>query len=148
GIIGTSHADAEPLVEGVEDFQIAVGVDGLGGLAAPDGQLNDSLVPPNPLPDEWLGNGDLPNELPLAAPTNAGSTPPTNYWFTTQQPPLPVGTQVLRAIRVSLIVRSLNQYAGTPSQVGPLENRTAWAWPPSDVGPRWRQMRMVVAPRA
>ena len=131
GIASTNHQDyttkalpVQPAIEGVVDFQIAVGND-LDG----SGNITDS-------PDEWIGNvtGETIPVPSLAAPwnsSNAGAIPQ------------------LRQVRISLLLRTLNEYAGTPGQITPFEDRTSY--PPSVVGnaaARYRSVRMVVAPRA
>jgi prepilin-type N-terminal cleavage/methylation domain-containing protein len=137
GVAGTTHADAEPLVEGVEDFQLAVGIDSNG-----DGVINENVASPGSLPpsDEWSGNAL--GELPLASPVPVlASDPPPIPWD-------PLRTPFIRTVRASLIARSLNQYAGSPAQVGPMEDRTTWPYAPGATsGPRFRQLRMVIAPR-
>ena len=56
----------------------------------------------------------------------------------------------LRQVRLSLLLQTLNQYAGSPPTVTASEDRTS-PYPPFATGaavPRYRSVRMVVAPRA
>jgi prepilin-type N-terminal cleavage/methylation domain-containing protein len=64
GVAGSSHDDADPLVDGVIDLQIAVGRDDDGS-----GTITDN-------PDEWLGH--LAHQLPIPDPP----------WNTTGRPQL------------------------------------------------------------
>jgi prepilin-type N-terminal cleavage/methylation domain-containing protein len=135
GVAGTDHSDAEPLAEGVEDLQIAIGWD-----ANNDGVITDS----SNSSDEWYGNAGT-TEISSGSPF-----PGTLLWTTDGTAAGP------RQIRATLIMRSLNQYAGTPAKVAPAENRgtsSGWNWNAvssgtATVGPRFRQLRVIVAPRA
>ena len=124
GVASVTHQDytkVQPAVEGVVDFQIAVGND-LDG----SGTITDT-------PDEWVGN--QVGELPLAIP-------PWNSGTLTVMPQY-------RQVRISLVLRTLNTYSGSPPTVTASEDRTTY--PPYVVGndvPRYRQVRMIVAPRA
>ncbi len=82
GMLGANHNDAEPLVDGVEDLQLAIGVDANG-----DGLINTA-------PDEWAGNnnGEL-HPLP-ALPWNQ------------------LGASQVRQVRATLLVRTMNRYPG------------------------------------
>jgi hypothetical protein len=147
GPLGADHLDAQPLVEGVEDFQIAVGVDRdpvgvVGGPTGGRGVINEDLVNPSGPNDEWIGNSvaDAPLANPYPFPAGVAPLPP---W-------LPDGNlQVLRQLRVTLYVRTTNQYPGAPAAVGPAEDRDPASYPVyGNAGPRRRQLRMVIAPRA
>jgi hypothetical protein len=122
GVLGTDHTDATPLVEGVEDFQIAVGRDG----APYDGVLTEPEVPP----DDWIGNvsGDV---LPALPWNYAANTDPS-----------------LRGIRASLMVRTLNEYSGTPPPLPQLEDRKTYpAVGTSTFRYRYRTLHIEVEPR-
>ena len=142
GVAGTDHSDAEALAEGVEDLEVAIGWDGFNG-GTPDGYLLDN----GSATDEWLGNQGT-TEI-------TANFPGTMPWRTDDTSFSVVGGMP-RAIRLTLLLRSLNQYAGTPFAVKPAENRgtaSGWNWAAvsagtATVGPRFRQLRMVVAPRA
>jgi prepilin-type N-terminal cleavage/methylation domain-containing protein len=141
GVMGTTHSDAEALAEGVEDLEVAIGWDGALGHPV-DGKLDET---PGGTADEWFGNDPLSaTEISAQALLDATAT----VWNTsnpTQQGP--------RLLRLTLILRSINQYPGTTVAIGPAENRSTWAWPTVTAGtarvaPRFRQLRIVVAPRA
>jgi type II secretory pathway pseudopilin PulG len=133
GMAGTTHDDADPLVDGVDDFQIAIGIDGQGGNAI-DGTISEN--PSSPGTDEWIGNY-LGETLP-AAPWNSSGLP------------------LVRLIRATILVRTLNTYtgsaakfptySGTPPTLAS-EDRTTY---PSAgaAAPRYRPERISVAPRA
>jgi prepilin-type N-terminal cleavage/methylation domain-containing protein len=136
GVIGSSHGDAQPLAEGVEDLQIAVGFDGLGTNAV-DGVIVDNANGT----DEWIGNAGTTEYTtnPGLLALNANST----TWYpsvTTNASP--------RQIRLTMIVRSLNQYAGTAAALNGAENRNTVFGGSTTVASRYRQLRAVVAPRA
>jgi len=127
GVASTSHTNyvkVQPAIEGVVDFQIAVGND----LDA-SGTITDS-------PDEWIGN--VSGET---IPTPSAVSP----WNSSNTATMPQ----LRQVRVSLLLQTLNQYAGTPGTITPFEDRTVYPSTPSaNAAPRYRSVRMVVAPRA
>jgi type IV pilus assembly protein PilW len=117
GMFGNSHDDAEPLVENVEDFQVAVGSD-----SNADGLLTDAT------PDEWVGNA-------------SGETLPALPWNQAAG----VGAQ-LRAIRATLMVRTSSKYSGDAPALAAIEDRTAYPTPGQGTF-RYRTMQMRVAPR-
>ncbi len=119
GMAGGDHADAQPMLEGVEDLQFAIGVDSNG-----DGLLTDAPI------DEYRGNqsGELaPPSPPL----------PWNQ----------LGTDQPRTVRATLIVRTTNTYPGAGNLVPPYENRVTYLPPGNGVQYRFRPLRMTVAPR-
>lgn len=126
GALGNDHSDAEPLVEVVEDFQLAVGRDQNGnGIVGPTAA--------DPL-NEW--EGDATGELPLVAPTVAAWNQPT------------AGVQPqYRSVRATVVARTEARYAGATPPLGPFENRTTY---PSTAGggPRYRFSTITVAPRS
>ncbi|MGZ3427892.1 MAG: hypothetical protein ACXVCV_14650, partial [Polyangia bacterium] len=130
GVVSSNHANytrVQPAVEGVVDFQVAVGIDGNA-----DGTITESTAAP--ATDEWIGNttGESVPVPTVSAPWN----PPT----TTTAPQL-------RQVRLSLILRTANSYPGTPPALPQFEARPAFAAPAAG-DPRYRSARMIVAPRA
>jgi hypothetical protein len=82
--------DDEPLAEGIEDLQVVLGIDGDGaGLGAESTAVDG---------DEWFGN--LPNESITAAPISTG-------------------TEIMRAVRLSLVSRALVPVTGTAAYFRP-----------------------------
>jgi prepilin-type N-terminal cleavage/methylation domain-containing protein len=128
GVASANHVDytkVQPAVEGVIDFQVAVGVD-----ANADGVITESAGSPST--DEWFGNAA--SETVAAPPWNTVSTYPQ-----------------LKQVRVGLILQTLNSYPGTPAPLTALEDRPFSSYPTVAAGanaPRYRAVRMVVAPRA
>jgi prepilin-type N-terminal cleavage/methylation domain-containing protein len=133
GMVDTnSHNNDQPLVEGVENFEIAIGSD---TGATPDGIITEVGSAAND--DEWLGNysGELPS-------------PATPIYFN-------VGTSggtLYRQIRATLVVRTNNLYPGNAALgvTKPVEDRTNNInLTPNTAGgaPRYRTMRVSVAPR-
>jgi hypothetical protein len=124
GMLGTTHADAQPLAEGVADFQVAVGIDGNG-----DGIVTESIA--TPASDEWLGNavGEIVQPVAVTPWNRSGTLDPQ-----------------LRALRVTLLTATSNVYPGATPSLGPFENRVAY---PSTSGgaPRFRSLRITVTPR-
>jgi len=119
GMAGGDHADAEPLLEGVEDLQLAIGVDANG-----DGVLTDTPL------DEYLGNqsGELVPPAP-ALPWNQ------------------LGTAKPRNLRATLIVRTTSSYPGAGNLTPPYENRVTYTPPTGGGSYRFRPLRITVAPR-
>jgi prepilin-type N-terminal cleavage/methylation domain-containing protein len=149
GVAGADHSDAQPLVDGVEDFQVSIGDDGFTGTT-PDGVIAENLVTPSA--DEWIGNDPLDYPAfylltahPGAAGGIADTLPSRAPWNHTSP-----GTSVLRTVRASLVLRTLNSYPGMGPVVAPLEDRNTWTAPSvgATSGPRYRQVRLVIAPRA
>jgi prepilin-type N-terminal cleavage/methylation domain-containing protein len=129
GVASTNHKNygsttVQPLVEGVVDFQIALGND-----ADISGTITDTAS----TADEWLGN-------------NAGDA-------TMSLPPWMTGTKQPRQVRISLVLQTLTQYSGPvpspiPSGTTGFEDRTTYPTTTSNYNPRYRSMQEVVAPRA
>jgi prepilin-type N-terminal cleavage/methylation domain-containing protein len=123
---------SQPIVDGVEDFQVAIGN---------DQDVNGTILeqPASPSTDEVIGNN--PGTPELLTPPSA--TSPWGVWNGTAEPIVP------RTIRVSLLIRTNNLYPGNPNVPSAIEDRTSWSVAPTDPsGPRLRLLRTVVAPRA
>ena len=130
GVASSNHLDyggkVQPAVEGLVDFQVAIGVD-----STPDGNIDNS---------EWLG--DAAGEL---APWPTTLDPNTNKW---NQPTLTTPPQ-LRQVRMGLILQTMNKYPGLATTTPLFENQTTTqSNPVGQNAPRYRSIRMVVAPRA
>jgi hypothetical protein len=128
GITSSNHLDygvsVQPAVEGVVDFQVAVGNDTSGTGA---GTTMD-----------WVGDswGETLATPTVAAPWNS--------------PTLTVMPQY-RQVRLSLLLQTVNLYPGTPGTITPFEDRPASSYPQFTAGQnsqRYRAMRIIVAPRA
>ncbi|HEX6839055.1 MAG TPA: prepilin-type N-terminal cleavage/methylation domain-containing protein, partial [Polyangia bacterium] len=129
GVVSTTHTDygktVQPAVEGVADFQIAVGNDANG----------------NGLITDWIGDtwGEGPLMDPTATPWNSGTL--------TTMPQY-------RQVRISLLLNTPDKYAGasmTTWAQNAFEDRPATSYPTITSGAanyRYRSVRMVVAPRA
>jgi prepilin-type N-terminal cleavage/methylation domain-containing protein len=118
GVASTNHLDfskVQPAVDGVIDFQVAIGIDNNA-----DGT-----------PEEWIGDDDPGETLP-GVPWNSSNvaTPPQ-----------------LRQVRLSLLLQTANKYAGAQPPLPQFEDRTSYPAVTS-YAPRYRSVRMVVAPRA
>jgi prepilin-type N-terminal cleavage/methylation domain-containing protein len=128
GIASTGHTSygttyVQPAVEGVVDFQVAVGVDN----NPTDGAITENTGSKST--DEWYGNSSSDAALPT--PTSAAP------WTT------------LKQVRLSLMVQSMNSYpgAGTTLSQG-FEDRPLSSYPSVTPTPRYRAASIVVAPRA
>ncbi|HEX9103025.1 MAG TPA: prepilin-type N-terminal cleavage/methylation domain-containing protein [Polyangia bacterium] len=129
GVVSTNHLDygngVQPAVEGVVDFQVAVGND-----ANANGIITD-----------WIG--DVWGEPGLKDP----SVSPWNSSTLTTMPQY-------RQVRLSMLLNTLNSYPGAPLttwNTNAFEDRPATSYPQITAGtatPRYRSMRMTVAPRA
>lgn len=103
---------ASVLAEGVEDFQVAYGFDGISGMPL-DGSLSEAGTAAND--DEWVFNA------------------PGDTW--------PIDTSGLRAIRISLLLRTTNRDPGFKGALtGVLENHT---WTSALDGYRRRVVQFV-----
>jgi hypothetical protein len=125
GMASTQHLDygntVQPAVEGVVDFQVAVGND-----ANTNGAIDEGA----PATDEWIGNASG-ETIPGAA---SGTLPTT-----------------VRQVRLSLLFQTLNGYAGAPPVITAFEDRPSNTYPTMTTGgtsPRYRSARIVVSPRA
>jgi len=139
GVIGLSgHDDAQPLAEGVEDLQIAIGFDGLGANTV-DGYILDTSNGS----DEWIGNAGTTEYTLGSGATALDRTNVATVWY-----PSDATRASPRQIRLTMIVRSLNQYAGTAAALNGAENRNSVFNGSTTVASRYRQLRAVVSPRA
>lgn len=139
GMIGTDHSDAQPLIDGVSDFQLAFGIDWQAAAPA-TGTQNDGVIAENLAAgraagdDEWVGNA-AGEALPAV---------PVNGWNAT-----PSAAPMLLQIRSTIVVRTSNAYVSAVPAVGPYENGASISTVDSaGRHPRFRTMRSVVAPRA
>jgi prepilin-type N-terminal cleavage/methylation domain-containing protein len=143
----TTHAADQPLIQGVVNFEVAIGQD-----TDNNGLVYDSVA--GQTPDEWLGN--VTGELPFMPTTyfnlqNAAPAPPA----TGRNDPNPQYKQ----IRATLVVRTSNTYPGTAGLSGmangPVEDRlnnstnfpTLATASQQNGTPRYRVSRVAVAPR-
>jgi prepilin-type N-terminal cleavage/methylation domain-containing protein len=142
GVASTNHLDytssnpkVQPAIEGVLDFQLALGQDSAGS----DGVITENTGSPGT--DEWLGNA--PGELsPWPTATLDPNTHPWNPSSLSTQPQL-------RQVRVSLIVQTMNKYAGgSTANLPKFEDQTTLPTTSANGNPRYRAIRMIVAPRA
>jgi Tfp pilus assembly protein PilW len=118
--ITSTTSNAAPLVEGAEDFEVAVWVD-----ADSNGYILDTSST-----SEWQGDA-------------------INTTITMPGAPNAIDPSV-KALRVSLVVRTAAQYAGSTTTGSlKLENRavSTLTYTGTTVAPRYRELRMVVAPR-
>lgn len=122
GMAGSTHADAQPLIEGIADFQLAVGLD-----SNADGIITGVA------PDEWFGDalGEIqPPIWPAPLPWNSPGNP---------QP---------RQIRATIVARTTNQYPGAPATPTAYEDGDLIPAAAGTSGYRYRPVQIVVAPRA
>jgi prepilin-type N-terminal cleavage/methylation domain-containing protein len=140
GIAGADHSDAEPVVEGVDNFEIAVAADGDN-----NGTITESTASPST--DEWMGNAA--GELPLTTQLNAGVA--SGFFNVPATTPL---APQYKQIRATILARTIATYGGASSldQSGtatPAENRSLSSLVVSQGGnaPKYRVLRVNVAPR-
>jgi prepilin-type N-terminal cleavage/methylation domain-containing protein len=124
GVAGTSHSDADPLVENVVDFQVAMGCDDNA-----DGVITENTGSKST--DEWYGNAS--GELPLA--------------FTSPWDGIGIDKKPMW-LRLSFIFQTGNKYSGGATPLPAFEDRTAASYPAVGAGmPRYRPVRINIAPR-
>lgn len=134
GMVGANHTDAQPLIDGVSDLQFAIGAD-MQTVAPATGTANDGLIAEAAAPatgnDEWIGNASA-ETLPA---------PPWNL--------SPAAAPMLRQIRSTVVVRTINSYPSPIPNLGPFEDGALITAAVSATGryPRFRVMRSIVAPR-
>jgi prepilin-type N-terminal cleavage/methylation domain-containing protein len=135
GIAGANHTSDEPAVEGVENFELALGSDGNNGGTV-DGIITESTSSPST--DEWLGNAT--GEIPTA--TTAFNVDTSGTW------------PQYRQVRATMTVRTLATYQGTAVEgtTSPTEDRTlsltiSASGSTTGGAPRYRVLRVTIAPR-
>jgi prepilin-type N-terminal cleavage/methylation domain-containing protein len=135
GVASSNHLDftssssplVQPVVDGVVDFQVAVGIDGLNSGTV-EGTLTEKGAGAND--DEWVGNV-------------AGETLPALPWNQTS------ATAWFRQVRLSVLLQTMNVYTGTPPTLTAMEDRAASSYPTVSAGSaRYRSDRIIVAPRS
>jgi prepilin-type N-terminal cleavage/methylation domain-containing protein len=134
GVGNTNHANAQPLIDAVSDFQVSFGID-WQTVAPANGTQNDGLITEAATPglnnDEWIGN-------------YAGEVLPALPWN-----PAVAAAPMLLQIRATIVVRTTGAYTEQTSNVGPYEDGpTITAQDSAGRYPRFRTMRTVIAPRA
>ena len=104
---GSGNYEIQPLIEEVEDFQIAFGVDGINGTPVDRG-ISPAVILPAANADEWVGNvaGEIGSKLPVT-----GTEPKRVDAFLDTSvpsgPTAPVGAlAALRSVMMSLVVKS------------------------------------------
>lgn len=109
--------DIQPLVQEVEDFQVAYGVDGADGMAKDRGVSPVAINVTGPNRDEWVGN--VSNEIETALPITSTDPKRVDAFLDASMPSgptAPISTvATLRSVMVSLVVKSSDpdfQYDG------------------------------------
>jgi hypothetical protein len=104
----SGNYDIQPLVDEVEDFQVAYGVDGISGTA-PDRGISPAAVDTSAVNrDEWVGN--VATEVAVSLPISATEPKRVDAFLDTSiasGPPNPaLATSALRSVWLSLVVKS------------------------------------------
>jgi hypothetical protein len=106
----TGLYDIQPLIEEVEDFQIAYGVDGIGPTPSDSGVSPVAIDLSGVNADEWVGNvaTEVATSLPIVSPDANHSG--VDAFIDTSAPTLPSSPQpavpALRSVWISLVVKS------------------------------------------
>jgi hypothetical protein len=103
----TAKWDVQTLIEEVEDFQIAYGIDGAGPGGVHDGGVSPAAVDESAADaDEWVGNfaDEIRVRLPISAPdaNHAG----VDAFLDSSIPPGTRAIAALRSVWISLVVKS------------------------------------------
>jgi Tfp pilus assembly protein PilV len=106
---GTNQWDIQPLVEEVEDFQVAYGVDGADGVLPHDHGISPAkVVTTSANQDEWVGNvaNEVSTQLPLSGtdPKYVAGFVDTSVITGSSNPANAVAA--LRSVWLSLVVKS------------------------------------------
>lgn len=105
---GLLQYDVQPLVDEVEDFQVAYGVDGADSVLPHDKGISPTKVTQVAGSDEWVGNvaGEVSTALPLSAsnPKYVAAFVDRSVPTGSTEPALAV--PALRSVWVSLVVKS------------------------------------------
>jgi type II secretory pathway pseudopilin PulG len=101
--------DIQPLVDEVEDFQVAYGVDGIVAGIGPDRGISPATIDTSAVnKDEWVGN--VATEVSTSLPVSGTDPKRVDAFIDTtipSGPPNPaLATPALRSIWISLIVKS------------------------------------------
>ncbi|MDQ5871417.1 MAG: PilW family protein [Acidobacteriota bacterium] len=100
--------DIQPLVQEVEDFQVAYGVDGADGTAKDRGVAPSTINVTGAHLDEWVGNVD--NEIETRLPLTVTDPKRVDAFIDASKPSGPTSpiatVATLRSVMVSLVVKS------------------------------------------
>jgi hypothetical protein len=104
----TGNWDVQPLVQEVEDFQVAYGVDGADGSAKDRGISPAAINTTGANLDEWVGN--VTNEVSTRLPITSTDPKRVDAFLDASMPsgptaPIPA-VATLRSVMVSLVVKS------------------------------------------
>jgi Tfp pilus assembly protein PilV len=105
----TGRYDIQPLVDEVEDFQVAYGVDGIVAGSPPDRGISPALIDTSATnKDEWVGN--VANEVQTALAISSTDPKHVDAFLDTtipSGPPNPaLATPALRSVWLSLVVKA------------------------------------------
>ena len=100
--------DVQPLVDEVEDFQVAYGVDGISGVS-PDRGISPAVVDASAVnKDEWVGN--VANEVATSLTLSSSDPKRVDAFLDTSIPSGPpnpsLATPALRSVWLSLVVKA------------------------------------------
>ena len=105
---GSGNWDVQPLVEEVEDFQVAYGVDGANGTTHDHGITPAQINISGSNADEWVGNvaNEVSTTLPLSGtdPKYVAGFVDTTVFTGSSEPALAVAA--LRSVLLTLVVKS------------------------------------------
>jgi Tfp pilus assembly protein PilV len=143
--------DIQPLVDEVEDFQVAYGVDGISGIA-PDRGISPASVDTSAVnSDEWVGN--VATEIQSSLVLSATDPKRVDAFLDTSIPSGPpnpaLATPALRSVWLSLVVKATDpdfKYEGPGSTGIKVLDSTAVSFSASSsTGRRYRRRQQSLA---
>jgi Type IV Pilus-assembly protein W/Prokaryotic N-terminal methylation motif len=105
----SGNYDIQTLVEDVEDFQIAYGVDGIlcpTNPACYDGGVSPAVVTPTANSDEWVGNFVTGNEVTDKLPISSTDPKHVDAFINTSVTTGNIAVPSLHSVWISLVVKS------------------------------------------
>jgi Tfp pilus assembly protein PilV len=141
----TGNHDVQPLVDEVEDFQVAYGVDGIGGGAVDRGISPVAVNLTTANADEWVGN--VATEVSTSLPNSSTEPRVVDAFVDTSIPSGPpnpaLATPALRSVWLSLVVKAADpdlKYEGPGARGMQMLDSTAQSFSsPSATGRPYRR---------
>jgi Tfp pilus assembly protein PilV len=148
----TGRYDIQPLVDEVEDFQVAYGVDGIVAGSTPDRGISPASIDTSAVnKDEWVGN--VGNEVESSLVVSSTDPKRVDAFLDTSIPSGPpnpaLATPALRSVWLSLVVKATDpdfKYEGPGANgIKILDSAAVSFSAPSSTGRRYRRRLQSLA---